>query len=114
MITAWNTLESVDQLNEIQEISYQKMQVLFKHSTRCGISMHAYEKLEKNWNFLPDEIDFYYLDLLMYRSISDAIAQKWKITHQSPQIIVIKKGEAIYTSSHHSIDINTIRNNILP
>ena len=51
----------------------------------------------------PDFIDFYYLDLLNYRSISSTIAEKFQVHHESPQVLLIKNGECIYDESHYGI-----------
>jgi bacillithiol system protein YtxJ len=112
MNKTWKILNDIAQLEQIQKESKHKKQVLFKHSTSCGISQYAYEKLETNWNFSEVEFDFYYLDLLRFRTISDAVASEWKINHQSPQIIVIDKGIVSYTCSHHKISAENLKENI--
>jgi len=112
MNKSWKTLNEIAQLEQIQQESNHKKQVIFKHSTTCGISNYAYEKLETNWSFSEEEFDFYYLDLLQFRSISNAVASKWKINHQSPQIIVIDKEKVSYTTSHHKISAGDLKNNV--
>jgi bacillithiol system protein YtxJ len=57
---------------------------------------------------LEDRIIPYYLDLLNHRDISNAIAERFGVFHQSPQIIVIKDGKAIFDTSHESIDARKI------
>jgi len=54
-------------------------------------------------------LDFYYLDLLTYRPISNEIAEKFSVTHQSPQILVIKNGNAVFNNSHHSISADSLK-----
>ena len=112
MNKTWKILNDTVQLDQIQKESKHKKQVLFKHSTSCGISHYAYEKLETDWHFSEDEFDFYYLDLLQFRAISNSVASKWKINHQSPQIIVIDKGIVTYSCSHHQISAENLRKNI--
>lgn len=51
---------------------------------------------------------FYYLDLLTYRSLSNAVALKIGIEHQSPQLIIIKEGQAIAHFSHNGISAQNI------
>ncbi len=50
-----------------------------------------------------DAYHFYFLDLLKYRSISNLIARKFDIPHQSPQLILIKDGEVVDHSSHYGV-----------
>ena len=108
----WKRLEEMGQLNQIDKDSENKPIVLLKHSTSCGISAMIKYQLEKDWDFKPAEIDFYYLDLLAFRSISNQIAERYNVIHQSPQIIVIKNGRAVYNTSHHMISINNLKNNL--
>ena len=71
----WINLQSEDQLQEIVSNSNSKPQVIFKHSTRCSISSMAKNRLDKKEN--PDGIDFYYLDLIRHRNISNKIADRF-------------------------------------
>jgi len=66
----------------------------------------AKNRLEKN--LAPAEIDFYFLDLIKYRPISNKIAKDFKVYHQSPQILVIKNGECMYHESHSGIGMDDI------
>jgi bacillithiol system protein YtxJ len=56
----------------------------------------------------PTFIQFYYLDLLNYRAISNAIAEKFSVYHESPQILLIKNGECNYDESHGGIQMEEI------
>lgn len=96
-------LTAEEQLNAIIEDSYQRPQLIFKDSTSCGISAHAKEKLAEGTDRLIELATCYYLDLLQYRSISNRVAQLLEVTHQSPQVIVLKDGRAVYHVSHHAI-----------
>ena len=107
----WLKLEDVNQLNDIVEKSNSKTQVIFKHSTRCGISKMAIKQLEQDFASLSNDIDFYYLDLLNYRPISLEIANKFNVEHQSPQVVVVKNEEVVKFASHG--DINAIDFNAL-
>ena len=91
------------------EQSFEKPVVLFKHSTRCGISVGAKYALEEYWDFSGEEMIFYYLDLISYRPISNAIAEELNVIHQSPQVIVLRNGKAVHTNTHHSINISNLK-----
>lgn len=103
----WKVLENSNQIDEIKEASHNKLQLIFKHSTRCIISKMALKNFESDF-LLHDVIDAYYLDLIAHRDISNKIADDFGITHQSPQILLIKDGIAIYGASHESIDANVL------
>lgn len=102
----WNPLNDEGQLSQIIAQSQTKPQVIFKHSTRCSISSVAWQRLQKST--LPDGFDFYFLDLLAHRPLSNKIAETFKVHHESPQILVIKKGECVFDESHLGISMNDI------
>ncbi len=102
----WNHLSSIDQLEAIATESFNTPQVLFKHSTRCSISSMAQNRLESSTP--PTGVDFYLLDLLQHRNISAAIAEKFKVHHESPQVLVIINGECTYDESHMGISMDEI------
>ncbi len=102
----WNTLNEKEQLNEIRDLSLNSPVLIFKHSTSCGISAMALNRLERKWK--DDSIKPYFLDLLSFRDISNEVASTFGVVHQSPQAILIKGGKAIYHSSHGSIDFEEI------
>jgi len=102
----WKELREESELEEIVRSSESKPQVIFKHSTRCSISSVAKGRLERSR--VPPGADFYYLDLISYRNISNKIAQIFKIHHESPQILVIKNGDCVYDESHMGINMGDI------
>lgn len=105
----WENLESVDQLHNLIKNSNKKTKVIFKHSTRCGISRMALNSFERNYESIDQEVTYYLLDLLSYRDVSNAISQELNVQHQSPQVIVLSEEKVIHTESHHGIDIKKIQ-----
>jgi bacillithiol system protein YtxJ len=99
----WRQLTNLGQLNEIGEVSTEKAVLIFKHSTRCSVSRMVLKQFENEFD-LQDKIVPYFLDLLQHREISNAIARDYEVQHQSPQVIIIKDGKAVYNASHESID----------
>ena len=99
----WINLEDLGQLNEIQETSFAKPVIIFKHSTTCSISRMALKNFEREYN-LNEKIDAYYLDLLNFRVISNEIDTRFNVIHQSPQLLLIKDGKSVYNVSHENID----------
>lgn len=97
----WIPLESIEQLQQIKQAAGYT--ILFKHSTRCSISLMAKRKFEFEWDALPENISIYFLDLLKYRPVSNAIAEEFNVQHQSPQLLLVKDGECIYQTSHGEI-----------
>ena len=107
----WIPLTDLGQLNEISETSFQQPVVIFKHSTRCSVSRMALKQFENEFD-LADTVDAYFLDLLEYRNISNEIANRFQVQHQSPQLILIKEGKAFYNASHSAIDAVELKGKI--
>ena len=106
----WIDLNSLEQLDVIAQESQHNAVLIFKHSTRCNISRTSLDRLERNYK--PEELGgakVYFLDLLSNREISQAVAQKFRVMHESPQAIVIRNGEATYSASHFEIDYKALR-----
>lgn len=102
----WNQLTDEGQINEIITRSKQKPQVIFKHSTRCSISAVALQRLQKAKQ--PDNLEFYFLDLLAHRPLSNKIAEVFEVHHESPQVLLIKDGKCIFDESHLGISMNDL------
>jgi len=100
----WQQLTQPDQLDKIDEESAQKAILIFKHSTRCGVSSSAKKTLEREWKENDGLLlTPYYLDLLAFRNISNAVAERYQIGHQSPQVLLIRNGKCVYSASHSDI-----------
>lgn len=97
-------MESANQLNDIKEQNGYSL--IFKHSTRCSISMMAKRRFELDWDKLPTDMPLYFLDLIKHRDLSNKIAQEFQVHHESPQILLIKNGECVLDQSHGSISVD--------
>jgi len=106
----WISLTSVDQLSEIEEKSKSKPQLIFKHSTTCGISRMVIRTFTNTFEFTPEEVDVYYLDLHSYRDVSNETGYKFQVLHQSPQLLIIKNGIAVANASHGGINDMNLSN----
>jgi len=103
----WIPLTSIEQLAEIEEKSKTKPQLIFKHSTTCGISRMVIRTFTNTFELTPEEVDVYYLDLHSNRNVSNETGYKFQVLHQSPQLLIIKNGITVAHASHGSInDIN--------
>ncbi len=103
MMQGWHDLLSTEQVDLAVQNSAQKTVVFFKHSTRCSISSMAKKRLESLTTSDLSQADFYYLDLIAHRDVSNYIAEKLHVYHESPQIVVVKNGECTYDASHMEI-----------
>jgi bacillithiol system protein YtxJ len=99
----WIELTDLGQLNEIMDLSHEQPVAIFKHSTRCSISRMALKQFENEFD-LEGSVTPYFLDLLNHRDISNEIATRFEVYHQSPQLLLIKEGKSVYDASHSDID----------
>lgn len=108
----WIALVDLQQIEDIKERSKTKIQVVFKHSTSCGISRMVLNQFIDAYALAENDLDLYYLDLLSYRNVSNEVGYTFQVMHESPQLLVIKNGAVVAHSSHGGV--NTIElNNFL-
>ncbi len=106
----WNPLTEISQLDELEKLSENKTVAIFKHSTTCGISRMVLKNFEADYEQqLNDSVDLYFLDLKAHRDISNAIAEKFSVRHESPQMVVLKNGEVVHHSSHQAISADKLK-----
>lgn len=106
----WHPLTEQKQINEFKEESNEKVIVVFKHSTRCGISRMVLGNFEREFDLEKEEgIKLYFLDLLSNRDISNKVADHFDVQHESPQLLVIKDEKVVHHSSHHSIKVEVLK-----
>ncbi|MDT0557561.1 bacillithiol system redox-active protein YtxJ [Ichthyenterobacterium sp. W332] len=103
-VLPWIALTTIGQLSSIEEKSKTKTQVIFKHSTRCGISRMVMNQFTAAYNLEDANVDLYYLDLLSYREVSNEVGYKFQVMHQSPQLLIIKNGVTVAHASHGAIN----------
>lgn len=106
----WKHLNHEDQIRTIVEASKESPQLIFKHSTRCSISSMAKTRLEREWNL--ENVEPWHLDLIAFRSVSNAIASLLGVHHESPQAILLKDGVVVHVSTHSAISAQVIGENI--
>lgn len=107
----WVNITEEQDIEDLEKRSFEKPVVIFKYSTRCGISRITLRKFETD---LPENLDvaYYFMDLVKYRSLSNEIADRLKVRHESPQLIVLKDGKVIHHSSHQDINAKQLSNYI--
>jgi bacillithiol system protein YtxJ len=105
----WIELTEINQLQDIKDKSVTKPQIIFKYSTRCGISRMVKNQFVEDFEFSENEVDLYYLDLIQYREVSNAVANTFNLVHESPQLLVIKNGIEVAHDSHGSINVMDLK-----
>ncbi len=106
----WISLDQFEQIDQLVEESKTRFVLIFKHSTRCGISRFSLRNFESEFTPDPAKVSLYFLDILNHRGISNEIATRFNVIHQSPQALLIKDSNVIYSDSHGRINAAEIQN----
>lgn len=106
----WNKLTQAEDLSDAYNLSFEQPVILFKHSTRCPVSLMALSWFERSWkNEEMEKVQPYFLDLIAYRDLSNQISSQYGVMHESPQLLVIKNGECVYHKSHSAISYKEVK-----
>ncbi|MDT0650140.1 bacillithiol system redox-active protein YtxJ [Autumnicola edwardsiae] len=108
----WNELTSIEQLDDIQKESADHAVAILKHSTRCGISRMVLKQFESDYKEEYNDVKLYFLDLLNHRDISNEIASRFSVRHESPQLIILRSGKVVHHASHQSIQAETLEKHL--
>jgi len=98
----WINFTSEDQMNSILEDSHRQPQLIFKHSTRCFTSSMAKKEFEKMYS-QNESLNFYFINVIADRSLSNMVAETFNVRHESPQLLVVKDGKVDIHASHSDI-----------
>ena len=102
----WKNITDPNQISDIKtQAGYS---LIFKHSTRCSVSMMAKKRFELDWEIIPEDTNLYFLDLISHRAISAQIAETFQVHHESPQILLIKNGDCVLDASHSDISADEV------
>jgi bacillithiol system protein YtxJ len=96
----WHQIKTVDDVNEAVLQSNDRDVLIYKHSTRCGVCWSAKRRLE---TVDIERLPIYIVDVLADRPMSNLIAERFGVHHESPQAILLRSGEAVTVKSHSSI-----------
>ncbi|WP_439557566.1 bacillithiol system redox-active protein YtxJ [Dyadobacter sp.] len=98
---------AINSEEEVQKIHHSgEYSIIYKHSPRCMTSLMAYRQLKMDVSASPEiSTPIYIVDVISNRKESMAIADSFRVQHQSPQILVVKNGECIYDASHEAVSL---------
>lgn len=101
--TIWDDIPETDEIESILQKSEEQAQLIYKHSHRCSVSLMAKEELEEIAEELSSRSDLYMVDVIGRREVSNAIASKLNVRHESPQVIILKDREVVWKGSHWDV-----------
>jgi bacillithiol system protein YtxJ len=104
----WQGISSEEEVSNVLLASNDKPQVIYKHSPSCAISYLALRDLETLPNEVQTKADYYMVDVVGQRPISNFITKTLAIRHESPQLFIIKDGEVVWNGSHHQVKADAV------
>ncbi len=87
---------------DVDGVLHADLAIIYKHSPRCGLCRAALREVEAFLSQYPDA-GMYAVDVLAQCDLSRRIAARTGITHESPQIIILKDGSPVWNDSHYGI-----------
>jgi len=96
-------IDNRETLDKLITDSKTKPVIIFKHSNACGISASAYREMEK----LEGQVNL--LEVQSARDVSRELADLTGIRHETPQVIVLKDGKAVWNASHFDVKAGAVR-----
>ena len=76
--------------------------VIFKHSLTCPISAAAYEQMAE----FDGEVAL--IEVQRARELSTEIENRLGVTHESPQVIVLRNGQVVWNASHFKVTADAV------
>jgi bacillithiol system protein YtxJ len=114
-MAALQQLTSLEQWKEALDRTSNKPLLVFKHSTSCSVSAGAHEEAT---HYIQDDqtgdIDYAIVHVIEDRPVSNEIAERLGVKHASPQIILVKDGEAVWDTSHWRITYDFLSEKLGP
>lgn len=91
-----------DELDALVVRSSTRPVLIFKHSPTCGTSYFALDELSA-WGQEQDAADVHLVDVIAHRVVSNEIARRFGVRHQSPQVLLVRDGRVLWHASHYSV-----------
>lgn len=108
MPTSFQTLSTTAELDRAIDQSAERPAVIFKHSPTCGISAQAFESISEWLKGEVPQADFYLVPVQASRALSTQLSQQFAIRHESPQVMVIDRGQVVWHGSHFRATASSI------
>lgn len=105
-------MQPVRDEHELERAFAEPWALVFKHSTRCPVSTAARREVAELRRRHPDA-PVYVVHVVEQRPISNALAARTGIRHESPQAILLVHGRASWSGSHEQVTVEALES-LLP
>lgn len=107
--TRWKLLSSEEDLNTVLDDGSDKLKIIFKHSPACSVSFFAQREMNKLGDEITEIADLYIVNVIGDRPVSNEIARRTGVRHESPQLLFLHEGEVIWNGSHHHVTAKNVK-----
>ena len=101
-------LQQIDQLDPLLEASNQRLLLLFKHSYTCGISAEALDELVEHLRQRKHEASYAIVTVQTHRDVSNAVSKRLGVRHETPQALLIRGGQVVWSASHFRVTARAV------
>ncbi len=106
---AMRSLSNLRDLDQAIARSHDRAALVFKHSLTCPVSARAFREVTNLLSAPALPADVYLVCVQCDRRVSDAIAERLGTRHESPQAILLSRGEVVWSDSHFGITEKALR-----
>ena len=103
------TLRRIDELDELLTRSENQPLLLFKHSYTCGISAEALDALVDHLNSGRGDATYAMVTVQTHREVSNAVAAKLGVRHETPQALLVRDGKVVWAASHFRVTADAVK-----
>jgi bacillithiol system protein YtxJ len=102
-------VETIDALNDLLAGTSERPALIFKHSLSCGTSAMAMEEMTDLVAAGPLDAEFALVRVQAARAVSDAIATRLKVRHESPQVLLVRDGQVVWSATHWNVTARSVQ-----
>lgn len=95
-------IPEVGSLDECVALMDRDLVIFFKHSPSCSISWSAHREVMKFFAAQPQS-PLYLVSVRKRRDVAQYIATHTGVQHESPQIVVLRRGKLVGDASHDGV-----------
>jgi bacillithiol system protein YtxJ len=103
------TIDTIDALDAVLAGTTDRPALIFKHSLTCGTSAMAMEEMRELIADPPPDVGVWLVRIQAARAVSDAIETRLKIRHESPQVLLVHKGQVVWSATHFRVMAEAVR-----
>jgi len=103
MSAALTRLERLEDLHALLAQTADRPLLIYKHSLTCGSSAWAFDELRGHLHAVPAGADYAMVAVQTHRDLSDEVARRLGVRHETPQVILVRDGRAVWSASHFRV-----------